>query len=197
MLEREYAVVVEVPVHTQSSASGVASLEKSRMFPGAARREYPQFRGQCRVTQEAPCYLTKTLLYVKIKHEMAETAIEEIQTRVEQAVAEKSEVAVDLIVEKAGEVAEQVETKVEEVAAQLEQKVDAAVEKVSDVAEKVGIPPELAAKIEEILKKQIDVLQERLEKLLTDLLKGKTAELQTRAVAEVSSLFSSFCLPRK
>ena len=135
---------------------------------------------------------------------MAETAIEEIQTRVEEA----SEAAVDLIVEKAPEVAaqvetavekvaEQVETKAEEVVAQLEQKVDAALEKVSDVAEKVGIPPELAEKIEEILKKQIDVLQERLEKLLTDLLKGKAAELQTRAVAEVSSLCSSFCLPRK
>jgi uncharacterized protein YunC (DUF1805 family) len=186
-----------VPGHTQSSASGAASHAKSRMFPNEVQQEYPRFRGQCRVTQEAPCYLSKTLLYVKIKHEMAETALEEIQTRVEEAVAEKSEVAVDLIVEKAGEVAVQVEAVVEKAVEQVEQKVDAAVEKVSDVAEKVGIPPELAAKIEEILKKQIDVLQERLEKLLTDLLKGKAAELQTRAVAEVSSLFSSFCLPRK
>jgi ABC-type Zn uptake system ZnuABC Zn-binding protein ZnuA len=170
------------------------------MFQDEAQQEYPLFRGQYTAIQEAPCYLCKTLLYVKIKHKMAETVTEEIQTRVEQvqevsalveeksvvAIVQQSEVAVDLIVEKVGEVA-----------AQVEEKVDAVVEKVSDVAEKVGIPPELAAKIEEILKKQIDVLQERLEKLLTDLLKGKAAELQTRAVAEVSSLFSSFCLPRK
>lgn len=118
---------------------------------------------------------------------MAETAIEEIQTRVEEVA---TELVKEAVAEKAPEIAEQVEAAVEAA-------VEKAAEQVEAVAEKVGIPPELAAKIEEILKKQIDLLQERLEKLLTDLLKGKAAELQTRAVSEVSSLCSSFCLPRK